>query len=93
MFLSTLPVDFVVIRAGMPTSLRSAAVARFNDPSSATQVLLTTFNCGATGLNMHAQCSRIIVMESALNHNSLFQTIGRIHRLGQRDEQRAWLLF
>ncbi|CAG8881166.1 unnamed protein product, partial [Penicillium egyptiacum] len=42
---------------------------------------------------MHAQCSRIIVMESALNHNSLFQTIGRIHRLGQRDEQRAWLLF
>ena len=93
MFLGTLPIDFVVVRAGMPNSLRSNAIARFNDPSSSTQALLTTYNCGATGLNMHAQCSRIILMESALNHNSLFQTIGRIHRLGQREVQRAWLLF
>ena len=93
MFLGTLPLDFVVVRAGMPNSLRSNAIARFNDPSSSTQVLVTTYNCGATGLNMHSQCSRIVLMESALNHNSLFQTIGRIHRLGQREEQRAWLLF
>lgn len=93
MFLGTLPLDFVVIRAAMSNTLRSSAIARFNDPSSSTQVLVTTYNCGATGLNMHSQCSRIILMESALNHNSLFQTIGRIHRLGQREEQRAWVLF
>lgn len=93
MFLSTLPIDFVVVRAGIPNSLRSNAITRFNDPSSSTQALLTTYNCGATGLNIHTQYSRIILMESALNHNSLFQTIGRIHRLGQREEQRAWLLF
>ncbi|KAJ5589471.1 hypothetical protein N7537_012149 [Penicillium hordei] len=93
MFLSTLPLDFVVIRAGMPTNLRSTAIARFNDPGSSTQALVTTYNCGATGLNMHSQCSRIILVESALNHNSLFQTIGRIHRRGQREEQRAWVLF
>lgn len=42
---------------------------------------------------MHSQRSRIILMESALNHNSLFQTIGRIHRLGQREDQRTWILF
>ncbi|KAJ5517822.1 hypothetical protein N7453_000244 [Penicillium expansum] len=38
MFLSTLPLDFVVIRAGMPTNLRSTAIARFNDSSSSTQL-------------------------------------------------------
>ncbi|KAJ5394774.1 uncharacterized protein N7487_010678 [Penicillium crustosum] len=82
MFLGTLPLDFMVVRAGIPNSLRSNAIARFNDPSSSTQVLVTTYNCGATGLNIHSQCSRIVLIESALNHNSLFQTIGRIHRLG-----------
>lgn len=85
MFLGTLPLDFVVVRVGMPNSLRSNTIALFNDPSSSIQALVTTYNCGAIGLNMHSQCSRIILMESALNHNSLFQTIGRIHRLGQRE--------
>ncbi|KAJ5506417.1 hypothetical protein N7453_005374 [Penicillium expansum] len=76
MFHSTLPLDYVPVRAGMATNIRSAVIARLNDPSTSTQVLVTTFNCGATGLNMHSRYSRIILIDSALSHNSLFQTIG-----------------
>ncbi|KAK4860773.1 hypothetical protein LT330_004504 [Penicillium expansum] len=76
MFHSTLPLDYVPIRAGMATNIRSAVIARLNDPSTSTQVLVTTFNCGAAGLNMNSRYSRVILIDSALSHKSLFQTIG-----------------
>ncbi|KAJ5689111.1 hypothetical protein N7462_003503 [Penicillium macrosclerotiorum] len=93
MFLDALSLDFVSIRAGMPSEMRTAAIAQFTKEVSTTNVLVTTYNCGATGLNMHANCSRVVLMEPALNFNSLFQTIGRIHRLGQTAPQRAWVFF
>ena len=93
MFLAALGIDFVVIRAGMSLDSRTAAVQRFTNPSSTTTVLLTTYNCGALGLNMHAECSRVVLMEAAQNYNNVFQTVGRIHRLGQTQPQKAWLLF
>jgi hypothetical protein len=42
---------------------------------------------------MYAECSRLVLMEAAQNYNSVFQTVGRIHRLGQTQPQKAWLLF
>jgi hypothetical protein len=42
---------------------------------------------------MHACCSRIVLLEAAQNYNGLFQAIGRVHRLGQTVEQKAWYLF
>ncbi|KGO38096.1 Helicase, C-terminal [Penicillium expansum] len=93
MFLAALGVDFVVIRAGMSLDARTTAIQRFTNLASTTTVLLTTYNCGALGLNMHAQCSRVVLMEAPQNYNSVFQTVGRIHRLGQTHPQKAWLLF
>lgn len=67
--------------------------AHITNPNSTTTVLLTTYNYSALGLNMHAECSRVVLMEGAQNYNSVFQTVGRIHRLGQTQPQEAWLLF
>lgn len=55
------------------------------------QALVTTFNCGSIGLNLHDHCSRVVIMEPALNLNTLFQAIGRIHRLGQMEPQWVWI--
>jgi hypothetical protein len=93
MFLAALGVDFQVIRAGMSLEARSTSIELFTNPESTTTVLLTTFNCGALGLNMHANCSRIVLLEGSQNYNSVFQTVGRIHRLGQSEPQKAWILF
>lgn len=43
MFLDALPLDFIAIRAGMPTNICLMAIARFNDRGSATQALVTTY--------------------------------------------------
>ncbi|OQD65575.1 hypothetical protein PENANT_c391G10154, partial [Penicillium antarcticum] len=43
-FLNALSLDFVEIRVGMPTKLRTAAVTRFTEAASTAQVLLTTYN-------------------------------------------------
>ncbi|KAJ5415249.1 Helicase C-terminal [Penicillium sp. CMV-2018d] len=67
--------------------------AHITNPNSTTTVLLTTYKYSALGLNMHAECSRVVLMEGAQNYNSVFQTVGRIHRLGQTQPQEAWLLF
>ncbi|KAJ6121236.1 Helicase C-terminal [Penicillium sp. IBT 18751x] len=77
----------------MSLEARTAAIQQFTNPNSTATVLLTTFNCGALGLNMHAHCSRIVLMEGSQNYNSVFQTIGRIHRLRQSEPQKAWILF
>ncbi|KAJ5162548.1 Helicase C-terminal [Penicillium capsulatum] len=93
MFLAALGVDFQVIRAGMSLEARSTAISQFTNPDSTTTVLVTTFNCGALGLNMHGNCSRIVLLEGSQNYNSVFQTVGRIHRLGQSEAQKAWIVF
>ncbi|KAF3022323.1 hypothetical protein E8E15_008695 [Penicillium rubens] len=41
----------------------------------------------------HAPGFRIVLLEAAQNYNGLFQAIGRVHRLGQTVEQKAWYLF
>lgn len=93
MFLAALGVDFEVIHAGMTLEARSSAIDRFTNPDTTTTVLPTTFNCGELGLKIHAHCSRIVLLEGSQNYNSVFQTIGRIHRLGQTEPQKAWVLF
>ncbi|KAJ6118683.1 Helicase C-terminal [Penicillium samsonianum] len=91
MFLSAIGVDFTVIRASMSVESRSAAIQQFTNPESTTTVLLTTFNWGSLGLNMHGCCSRIILLEGSQNYNGVFQTVGRTHRLGQAHPQKAWV--
>jgi hypothetical protein len=83
----------VTITAAKKPEERAAAIAEFTSPRFGCQGLITTYNCGATGLNLHNNCHIVILMEQAPNHNLETQAIGRVHRVGQRFAQRAYHLF
>ncbi|KAL4970555.1 C-terminal helicase domain-containing protein [Aspergillus stella-maris] len=93
MFLDSLSISYRTIKAGMKIYERSAAARIFNNPASNCQILLTTFECGSFGLNLHYACSRAIVLESPRNYSTLLHVIGRLHRLGQKENQKVWILF
>src|SRR2546430_583764 len=92
-FLDNLGMDVEVIRSQMDQEARAMAINRFNDPSSGCQILLTTFSCAASGLNLHEACYNVVVLEAPLNISTLLQAIGRVHRLGQLFPQKIWVLF
>ncbi|PLB43337.1 hypothetical protein P170DRAFT_481285 [Aspergillus steynii IBT 23096] len=77
----------------MITLIVNEEVAHLFDASdSGIAVLLVTFHVGAYGLNLHHNCSRVVVAETPRNMNTLWQAAGRVHRLGQRHEQNVWTL-
>ncbi|KAK6822118.1 hypothetical protein RU639_006778 [Aspergillus parasiticus] len=92
MFLDTLSIPYVVIRSQMTAGQRNEAVAAFTASISPYKVLLTTYTCGAFGLNLQTHCNRVVCLEP-LNLATLFQGSGRVHRVGQTKEQPVWILF
>ncbi|PKX99086.1 uncharacterized protein P174DRAFT_447630 [Aspergillus novofumigatus IBT 16806] len=72
---------------------RREAAEQFISADTKCDVLLTSYQCRAHGLNLHGQCSQVVLLEPPLNMNTLFQAVGRVHRLGQGVEQKAWILF
>ncbi|KAH1589656.1 hypothetical protein KXX44_009319 [Aspergillus fumigatus] len=77
----------------MTDSARREAAKQFVSAKSNYNMLLTSYQCRAHGLNLHGQCSRVVLLEPPLNINTLFQAVGRVHRLGQGVKQKAWILF
>ena len=63
MFVVRLGLRMVSIMASKSPEERAAAVAEFTSPQSACQILPTTYNCGAAGLDLHASCHVAILME------------------------------
>jgi hypothetical protein len=57
MFLDLIGVNYVTIRATMTDGARQEAAERFILADSSCDVLLTSYQCGAHGLNLHGQCS------------------------------------
>ncbi|KAI9035035.1 uncharacterized protein KD926_004699 [Aspergillus affinis] len=92
MFLHALGVEVTTIVAGMTTDERAHAANTFNAPDSGVSVLVTSFQTGAVGINLHDQCSRAIFMEPPQGVNGALQAMGRLHRLGQRYPQKVWIL-
>ncbi|KAI9370901.1 hypothetical protein BJX61DRAFT_544160 [Aspergillus egyptiacus] len=93
MFLDAISVPFVTIRSTMNETTRSQSVAMFTDVNAQCDVLLTTYQVGAHGLNLHGACANVVLLESANNVSIILQAIGRLHRIGQLLKQKAWLLF
>ncbi|KAJ5947658.1 SNF2-related protein [Penicillium verhagenii] len=93
MLLHALSLECVSITAPMSAAERSEAIVRFNDRNNNCSVFVTTYSLGAFGLNLQNSCSRLVLMESAINHNRIFHAIGRMHRLGQQEPQKIWYLF
>ncbi|KAF9893927.1 hypothetical protein FE257_008898 [Aspergillus nanangensis] len=89
--LQLLGVSFSVIVSTVPTYRRTEKFEKFK--TSNMKVLLTTYYYAALGINLQTGCSNMIIAESPENLNTIFQAIGRIHRLGQQQPQRVWVLF
>ncbi|KAH8422486.1 uncharacterized protein LDX57_000239 [Aspergillus melleus] len=93
MFVTALGIGFSAIRLGTRANAKFKISADFTNRGSSDRVLLSTFQCTSQGLNLHRCCSRIIVLQTPRNLSTLVQAIGRVHRLGQTEEQKAWILF
>ncbi|KAL4963587.1 uncharacterized protein BDV14DRAFT_190863 [Aspergillus stella-maris] len=85
MFLNSLSMPFVTVwlSPSMKAAERKTAIKKFTAIRNGAQILLTNFNCRAKSLTLHTVCSRM----------RLFEAIGAIHRPGQKQAQKVWLLF
>jgi len=54
--------------------------------------LLLSIKASGAGLNLHWNCSDIIVACVAENINMVLQALGRAHRIGQLRSQRVWVV-
>ncbi|GFF87009.1 LOW QUALITY PROTEIN: hypothetical protein IFM47457_07354 [Aspergillus lentulus] len=59
MVLDAISVPYVTIGSQMG----EAAESEFTDTRSSCRILLTSYQCGAHGLNLHAKCSRVILLK------------------------------
>lgn len=92
MFLVNLGLGYERILALDSQTERSAAIRRFNDESSRSLFLLSTFNVAAAGLNLQRACHIEVHFQSAMNLNQTAQAIGRVNRFGQPEVQHIYML-
>ncbi|PYH28102.1 C-terminal helicase domain-containing protein, partial [Aspergillus neoniger CBS 115656] len=93
MLLESLGVPTLAIRSTTTTEARAAIARKFCERDARVGALVTTYACGAYGLNLHSQSSRVICVESPQNLAGIWQGGGRVHRVGQAEPQRVWILF
>ncbi|GLI77524.1 hypothetical protein PoHVEF18_005814 [Penicillium ochrochloron] len=93
MFLVAMGIKYRRIHPGLLPQNRVDIVASFKSAESEARVLLTTYRCGSLGLNDHRAFSNLVLMEPDQHINGQFQAIDRIHRIGQQQPQRVWILF
>src|SRR5947207_2848231 len=67
----------------MSASEKAKTTDRFADINDPCPVLVCTFRSTAFGVNLQRGCAKLVMMGMPENINTLLQTIGRIHRLGQ----------
>ena len=82
----------LTIRARHKSSERDRAVALFNDPESAFQVLVTNVKVSSTALNLQGDCSAVIFVDVPSNAQSTPQAAGRVIRIGQRKACNIYIL-
>ena len=56
MVLDAISVPYVTIGSQMGEAARREAAAEFADTRSSCRILLASYQCGAHGLNLHAEC-------------------------------------
>ncbi|KAI1765258.1 P-loop containing nucleoside triphosphate hydrolase protein [Hypoxylon sp. FL1150] len=72
------------IRSDHSMLSRSQMVADFNDPKSDVDILITSMELSAFGLNLHKACAKGIVVQYPWSANHLVQILGRLPRIGQK---------
>ena len=82
----------LTIRARHKSSERDRAIALFNDPESAFQVLVTNVKVSSTALNLQGDCSAVIFVDVPSNAQSTQQAACRVIRIGQRKACNIYIL-
>ncbi|KAI9927897.1 hypothetical protein ASPWEDRAFT_29289 [Aspergillus wentii DTO 134E9] len=93
MFIDALSIEYATVSPSMSPRARMHAVEHFTSKDNHCQVLITTFSCGDLSFNLHHHCSRVIVLEPTFGMKSLFEVIGQVHRPGQGEKQKIFILF
>ncbi|KAK2796637.1 hypothetical protein FQN50_009477 [Emmonsiellopsis sp. PD_5] len=92
MFPHCLRIPYAILHAGLSVAEHSDLVDEFNSKESPMEVLVFNFKTSSTGLNLHPKLASMVILEMAPNGNTLLQTIGRMNRLGQTEEQHIWIM-
>ena len=86
-FIKTLKFKILMLRVSMSTQKRSAVKTEFADLKSDVKILLVTYSICSLELNLHHMCHAVVILESALNMNTIIQTIKQVHCLSQKYHQ------
>ncbi|KAI0185230.1 hypothetical protein EV127DRAFT_515486 [Xylaria flabelliformis] len=80
------------IRSDHTVQERNMCIDKFNDPESNVDILLTSMDLSAYGLNLHKACCKGIILQWPWNANHLLQILGRLPRIGQKRFV-EWVIF
>ncbi|KAI0547241.1 hypothetical protein F4679DRAFT_374988 [Xylaria curta] len=75
--------DVLSIRSEHTVAERDRTIAKFNDTNTGPQILCTSMELSAWGLNLHTACCRGIVVQWPWSVNQLIQILGRLPRIAQ----------
>lgn len=87
-----LGLNVLSLRSAHSHAERRETIRAFNDPNHPVDVLVTNFRTSSLGVNLQGCCSRTIIMDTPANINTIVQTIGRTHRLGQHEVQDIYII-
>jgi hypothetical protein len=90
--LVNLGLNVLSLRSAHSHADRRETIRLFNDPTHPVDALVTSFRTSSLGVNLQGCCSKTIIMDTAANVNTIIQTIGRIHRLGQKEVQDVYII-
>src|SRR5438034_8907958 len=86
-FIKTLKFKILMLRVSMSTQKRSAVKTEFADSENDVKILLVTYSICLLELNLHHMCHAIVILEPALNMNTIIQMIEQVHHLNQKYHQ------
>ncbi|KAI0423822.1 hypothetical protein F5Y09DRAFT_354502 [Xylaria sp. FL1042] len=72
------------IRSDHTVQERNNLIDKFNDPETDIQILVTSMDLSAYGLNLHKACCKGMVIQWPWNANHLLQILGRLPRIHQQ---------
>jgi hypothetical protein len=92
LFLDNLSFRTATMRAKDSAAQRAAIVADFGAKDSQVQILVTSTKVAGVSYNLHNQCHHVVFMDPPPATSITMQGLGRVYRLGQDREVRAYIL-
>lgn len=79
--LNMMGINTALFHSGLSISERNELQARFNDPSSEIDVMVTLYDVGGIGRNFHVDCCHGMLTSAAKNQAAEIQAYGRLVRV------------